>query len=126
MDAGKLRRVVYLQSPIESRNAVGEVEVTDWRDVFSTRAEVIPVAGRKFFAGQELQAEVTTVIRTRYRAGVNSKMRALHVIEFGPPVVTETYEILGVAVVNSAKREIQLNCRQLQDVGFRAQVTAGG
>lgn len=38
-------------------------------------AQVIPLRGRDFFAAAQMQDEVTTRFRIRYRAGIDSTMR---------------------------------------------------
>ena len=76
MRAGKLRRRVTIQSPIETQGSTGEMVVA-WSEFAVVAASVEPLRGREFWAAKEQQAEVTTRIRIRYLAGVTPKMQVL-------------------------------------------------
>ena len=67
--SGRLRHVVYIERPVETRDALGSVTTT-WQRVATTRAEVRDLSGREFFAAAAVQSEVTTTVRMRAIYGV--------------------------------------------------------
>lgn len=77
MDAGRMDKRVTLQAQTSTRNAIGE-PVVAWADVATVWAAVEPLQGREFWAQQQVQSEVTTRVRIRYRAGITPDMRVVH------------------------------------------------
>ena len=72
--ACELRFNVTFQSKSQAQDTFGQ-PLDDWADVFSARAKIEPLNGRELFAAQQVNAETTTRITIRYRAGVNASMR---------------------------------------------------
>ncbi len=72
--AGKLRHKITIQQRSTERDEYGGVPDA-WTDVATVRASVEPLQGREFYASQQMQAEVTTRFRIRYRSGVKPAMR---------------------------------------------------
>lgn len=64
MRAGRLRKRVALQEPIEHQSASGEVSVT-WSIVSRWWAEIEPLSAREFINADQRIAEVTHKIRLR-------------------------------------------------------------
>lgn len=79
MQVGRLRQQITLQSRVEAQDPDTGVMSLSWVD-FSTGiwASVEPLSAREFIASQATQAQITTRILIRYRAGVEPKMRVLH------------------------------------------------
>lgn len=77
MGAGRMDKRVTLQAQTSTRNAIGE-PVVAWADVATVWAAVEPLQGREFWAQQQVQSEVTTRVRIRYRAGITPDMRVVH------------------------------------------------
>lgn len=77
MDAGRLDKRITIQSVAVTRNAIGE-PIQSWADVATVWAAVEPVQGREFWEQQQVQSEVTTRIRIRYRAGITAAMRVVY------------------------------------------------
>jgi SPP1 family predicted phage head-tail adaptor len=65
MRAGKLRHIITIQRPTDTRNDYGEV-VEGWEDVITTRASAEPLQGREYFASQQVRSETTTRFRIRW------------------------------------------------------------
>jgi SPP1 family predicted phage head-tail adaptor len=100
--AGELRHRVTIQGRTITRNSYGEEKV-DWMPVATVWAEVTDLSGREYFAAQQVQAEVTTRIRIRYRPGVAPEMRVV--------AGARTFDILAVLDPDGRRRELHLMCR---------------
>ena len=79
LDAGRLRHRITIEQPTETQDATtGAVTVT-WAPLWvNVPAEIVPRSGREFLAAQQMQAEVSTLITFRWRAGLDAKMRIRH------------------------------------------------
>lgn len=55
----------------------GEV-IVGYESLATIWGQIRPLTGREFFAAQQIQADVTTEIRIRYRTGIDSTIRILH------------------------------------------------
>lgn len=104
MRAGKLRQRVELQDRTVTQGSYGEAQVT-YSTLDTVWAAVEPLQGREFIEGQQLQAEVTTRIRIRYRDGIAPEMRVVH--------GTHTYDIVSVIEPATARRELHLMCSEV-------------
>ncbi|KKK83023.1 hypothetical protein LCGC14_2797540 [marine sediment metagenome] len=106
MRAGLLgrHRITIEQQDTGTANAGGEI-IPTWSDyAVSVPVEILPQRGREFYQAQQVQAEITHLIRIRYLPGVTSKMRAI----FG----TRTLHILDVRNVDERSREMLLMCKE--------------
>jgi SPP1 family predicted phage head-tail adaptor len=74
MRAGRLRHRVRLQRSTQAPDAVNDPVLT-WSDLATVWAQVEPLAGREFFAAQQVQTAVSHRITLRYRAGITPKDR---------------------------------------------------
>ncbi|MDA8212164.1 MAG: phage head closure protein [Clostridia bacterium] len=104
MNAGELRHRVKIQQKSVTRDSFGAESVT-WSDVATVWAVVEPLRGREFFGAQQVNAEVTTRIRIRYRSGVVPTMRALY--------GSRVYDIQSVINLDERNRELQLMCKEV-------------
>jgi SPP1 family predicted phage head-tail adaptor len=102
--AGDLNCRVQLQEATETQDGYGAV-VKGWATTATPWGEVKDLSGREFFAAQQENAEVTTRIRMRYRAGVMPKMRAI--------ANGRTFDILAVLDPEGRKRELHLMCKEV-------------
>jgi SPP1 family predicted phage head-tail adaptor len=108
MKIGKLRHRVRLQEYVISKDSFG-AEVENWSDTATVWASIEPLSGREYFAAQQINAEVSTKITIRYRAGVKPTMRIL----FGGRI----FEILSVINTEEKNRELILMCREVLEDG---------
>lgn len=76
MGAGKLRRRVTLQRPVESQDGTGQPVVT-WTAVDTVWGQVRPLQGRELFTAQAVHAKLTVEVRIRYRSDVLSTWRVV-------------------------------------------------
>lgn len=104
MQAGKLRHRVTIQQKTTTQDPEGMTTET-WTNVATVWAAVEPLKGREYFQAQAVNAEVTTRVRIRYRAGIIPTMRVL----FG----ARKFDILAVIDQEERHQELQLMCREV-------------
>lgn len=79
ISAGTLRHRVTVQQLVAGspqQNAGGEPDET-WTDLVTRWASIDPLQGRQLVAAQQVNSEVTGVIRMRYLSTVTSRMRCV-------------------------------------------------
>ena len=74
--AGNLIHRIRVERRVTSENTRGEV-VYDWTKVVNLRAEKNPLRGREFFQAAQVQSEITTRWRIRWRLGLDETMRVV-------------------------------------------------
>lgn len=77
MRAGLLRHRITIESFTEGANEYGE-PISTWATYATVWASKEDLSGREYFASQQINAEVSTKFRIRYRAGITAKMRIQH------------------------------------------------
>lgn len=119
MQAGRLKDRVVLQRPVETRTATGGV-VIQYQDWLTVWARVEDLTPRERFLADQVQSDITTRIRLRYRPGLTAKMRVKHQRQAGSPTDVNLYDVAGPPIeVMGARREIQLMCIRRDAEGFR-------
>jgi SPP1 family predicted phage head-tail adaptor len=101
MRAGKIDRLVVLQTKSVTRNAVNE-EVVDWNTLATVWAERRDLRGREYFQAQQVNAEISAVFRIRYRTDVTATMR---LVESG-----KAYELVAPPVEIGRREGLDLMC----------------
>lgn len=102
-DAGVLDQRVTLQRQVAGIDGYGQAS-TSWATVATVWARVQPLRGREFFAAAQMQAEVSTKISIRWRAGVAPTMRVLW--------RGLAHEIVSVIEPDGARTVLELMCLQ--------------
>ena len=102
MNPGDLDQRVTLERFTSEQMDDGQM-VDTWAPLATVWAAVEPQAGREFVAAGAMQAELTTKVRIRYRAGITSADRVIH--------DGKTYNIASVIDYRSARREMVLMCK---------------
>ena len=99
--AGPLRHVVAIQQPVTTTvDGLGATAPTTWTAVYSAvRAEVRPLRGDQYLAGQQLASIVDTKVRIRYHSGILPGYRVV----FGSKI----FKI--VTVINPEYRNIYID-----------------
>lgn len=93
IEAGRLRHRVRIQRQIQSQNTTtGQVTVA-WQTVATVWADIQPLSAREFIQSQTVQAQIVARIVIRYRDGVDTSMRLVHVRLNSDDVI---YNIHGV------------------------------
>ena len=80
MKAGKKDRLITIQEPNESQDAVGQA-VPAWADLATDPdvwAAKMDQKGREFFSSHQIVAEQATVFRIYYRDDLTRKMRVVY------------------------------------------------
>lgn len=116
MEAGKLDRRITIQQATVTRGAGGG-ETRSWTTLATVWANVRPMSGREFVAGQrtgggtttQQLGEVTTTFQIRYRSDVVEKMRISY--------DSKTYNIRAVLPSEDRKRFLTLACTEGTDSG---------
>ena len=106
MRSGRLRHRVTIQQPVVAVNGYGE-RITTWSTVATVWGAVEPLRGREFFDAEQVQAEVSHRVVLRYRSGLATTMRLLH--------LTRVLHIQAIIDVDERHRELQLMCREMPD-----------
>lgn len=104
MNAGSLRYSIKIQQKNVTRDSFG-AETIAWTDVATVWAAIEPLQGREFFNAQQVNAEVTTRIRVRYRSGVTPAMRML--------LGSRVFDIQSVINLDERNRELHLMCKEV-------------
>ncbi len=103
MESGKLRHVVAIQASTPSRDAAGKTSQS-WSTAASVRAAFISHTGREFVQAQQIQAEMTHMVRIRHYSGLTTKHRLL----FGSRVLG----ILSIDHRFERGREMIIQCKE--------------
>jgi len=106
MRIGLKRQRVILQRPVEVQDETGAM-ITTWEAVATVWAEIIPgtTRMRERLAGNQLLADVDTVIKVRWApiiAAMDSKWRVVH--------GSTLYNIVGAANVQMRGKEFEIMC----------------
>lgn len=106
MNAGPLRDRITIQSFTESQSSSGAAVLT-WSDVVTVWAEVRAATGyERFRTGTEI-AQISHMIRIRYRAGVTPKNRIL--------VDDRIFDITSVGDPDGRRIELMIWCTERID-----------
>ena len=101
IEIGKLRQRITVQQRSQSRDSYGATK-KGWTHFATCWAAVEPLSGKEFWNAQQINAEITTRVRIRYREGIKPTMRIL----FGSHIL----EIKAITNPEEAKRELQILC----------------
>ncbi|TKS58779.1 MAG: head-tail adaptor protein [Nitrospira sp.] len=104
MRAGTLRHLCMVQSLQVTRDTAG-AEVQTWQDIAAVSVAIEPLAGREFFAAQQVNAELSHRVRMRYRPGLIPTMR----LQYG----TRALLIESIINLQEHNRELELLCREV-------------
>lgn len=106
INVGSLRhRVSIYDKGTVTRNGVGE-EIPAYDELVATVwGAVEPMSGREFIEANQVQADVTTRIRIRYRDDIRPEMRVVE--------GTHTYGIDAVLEQKGERRELHLMCKEV-------------
>lgn len=101
---GKLKHRVTLQEYTATRDSYG-AELEAWVDIATAWASVEPLTGKEYFQTQQINAEISTKVTIRFKAGVAAKMRLIY--------NDRVFEI--ISVINTEEKDVQLvlMCREM-------------
>ncbi|QMV44465.1 phage head closure protein [Cohnella cholangitidis] len=101
----RLDKRVTVYRPAGPTDEYGE-PLNDPIEVCNIWAAIEPLQGREYFAAMQVNADVTTRIRIRYREGIDRTM----IVKYGD----HEFEILYVIHPQFAKKELQLMSKERQ------------
>jgi SPP1 family predicted phage head-tail adaptor len=77
MRAGELRHLIKIERPVETQSPTSGEVVRSWEAWAAVYASKADLAGREYFAAQQMQSSVTTRFKIRWLAGLDSTMRII-------------------------------------------------
>ncbi|MEZ5462327.1 phage head closure protein [Dokdonella sp.] len=104
--AQQLAHQIELQRPTHTTDPATGYVSTTWHTYATPYARIDPLAGREFFAAQQVQAESTVKFTLRYREGVEPVDR---IIWKG-----DEYNITAIMNMGTRNRELLLHARKLE------------
>ena len=106
--ASDLKRRITILRPPDPEKDVDEAgqPLDNWQPVGKAWAEIKPLTGRQLESAKQINAEVTTRIRIRYRTDVDRTMKAMS--------GNDEFEFLYVIHKDYAKKELHIFCKEHQ------------
>ena len=104
MRAGQLRHRVILQALVNTPDAAGG-NIETWVNVATVWGKVEPIRGREFWAAQQANTSLDTVVTIRYLEGITPLNR----VKFGARI----FKIHTVINPLEGRRELQLMCEEV-------------
>ena len=106
MSIGKMNRRLHFQTQTRTSDGAGSSSVS-YSDSFTTFGMITPKTGRENLFGDQLEENITHIIKIRYRTDVSHKNR----IQFRQDSkTTRTFNIKRVLNLNDRNRYLDLQC----------------
>jgi SPP1 family predicted phage head-tail adaptor len=108
IDPGQMRtKLVYQEPPASpTLDSYGQ-PVEEWADVATVWARLRPLSGRELYYAQQMHAQTTHEVVTRWRPGIKPTGR-FTVADGSDPV--RVLNILGIADFESRRIELTISC----------------
>jgi SPP1 family predicted phage head-tail adaptor len=101
--AGRLRRVVSIQSPTQAQSATGAYETASWSTfAANVPADIDETPGREVIQAGQVNPQRPVQVTIRYTPGVTTEMRVLY--------GTRIFQIVGVQNLDQRNRVLVLEC----------------
>jgi SPP1 family predicted phage head-tail adaptor len=106
LNAGKLNKRISIERSVAGSPAVNEFgePVVIWDELAEVWAAAEPLSGREFWAQQQVQSEITTRFRIRYRTDILTGMRVVY--------NSAIYMIKSIIDPLEEHEELQLMCSE--------------
>ena len=108
IDPGKMRHRITFQVFTGVQDTFGDplqADDSNWEDVSTVWAAVMPISGREFYAAQQSQSEVTHNVHIRYRPGINTAMRILY--------RKRKFQIISIIDHEERHQSLLIKCKEL-------------
>ena len=106
MTIGKMNRRLHFQTQSRTSDGGGSQSVR-FSDNFQTFGQIIPKTGTEKLFGDQLEENITHIIKIRYRTDVSHKNR----IQYRPDSnTTRTFNIKRVLNVNDRNKYLNIQC----------------
>jgi SPP1 family predicted phage head-tail adaptor len=103
VNAGAMDRRIRIEQATTSADGYGQ-PIETWSLLAEVWAEVAPLRGRELWAAQQVNAELTTRFRIRYRSDVTEKMRIIcEGTEYDIESIAEIGRREGLEIMATAK-----------------------
>lgn len=106
MRAGRNRHRVQLEQNTITQAADGGA-VETWERQATVWGEVLEIRGREYLTAREVHADLTTVIRIRYRPGIEPLLWRVKALD-------HTYNVEHVVDLAGRRRELELLCNRVE------------
>ncbi len=104
MGAGKYRHYITFQHEVTTGTDDYGHPIVEWQAYKSMYAEIKPIKGTEYWQSQQVNAEVTHRVTTRYTDGITSEMR----IKFG----SRYFEIEPPLNLDERNKELVMLCKE--------------
>ena len=106
MQSGTLNKRVKISKIVTGSPARDELGTpnTTWEELDTVWAVIEPISGREFWAQQQIQSEITTKIKIRYRNDITVGMIAQY--------SSKTYSIKYIIDYQESHKELLLMCSE--------------
>jgi SPP1 family predicted phage head-tail adaptor len=106
MTIGKMNRRLHFQTQSRTSDGGGSSAVS-YSDSFTTFGQIIPKSGTEKLFGDQLEENITHIIKIRYRKDVTHKNR----IQYRPDSnLTRTFNVKRVLNVNDRNKYLNIQC----------------
>jgi SPP1 family predicted phage head-tail adaptor len=106
MSIGKMNRRLHFQTQTRTSDGAGSSSVS-YSDSFTTFGMITPKSGNEKLFGDQLEENITHIIKIRYRTDVSHKNR----IQFRPDSnTTRTFNVKRVFNTNDRNRYLNIQC----------------
>ena len=104
IQAGQLTHRGIIQSATITRDTDGGI-IRTWATYKTRWFQILPLSGREFIAGQQVNSEMTHTLKCRYTSGVTNQMRLL--------VGTRVFEFLAVMNWGETNEETRIIAKEI-------------
>jgi SPP1 family predicted phage head-tail adaptor len=111
LEVGLLDRRVTIQALTETSDGTGGQDRA-WSDIATVYASIEPGSGREFMAAQQVQPELSHIVRIHFRTGLTSK----HKLKYAPNGVARSFSIHAVIDPHEENEQLVLLCAEVAPV----------
>jgi SPP1 family predicted phage head-tail adaptor len=111
LEVGRLDRRVTIQALTETSDGTGGQDRA-WSDIATVYASIEPGSGREFMAAQQVQPELSHIVRIHFRTGLTSK----HKLKYAPNGVARSFSIHAVIDPHEENEQLVLLCAEVAPV----------
>jgi SPP1 family predicted phage head-tail adaptor len=111
LEVGRLDRRVTIQALTETSDGTGGQDRA-WSDIATVYASIEPGSGREFMAAQQVQPELSHIVRIHFRTGLTSK----HKLKYAPNGVARSFSIHAVIDPHEENEQLVLFCSEIEPV----------
>jgi len=107
MKSGKLTKRISIETFTESQSGTGEVSKA-WVLLATRWADPVPLSGREYFTGKQIESDISIVFKIRYDTIVSATSTKMRVNYKG-----SYYDIESVINLEERNKELHLMCKSI-------------